>query len=140
MLSCDHMRGSGEKAVAVESSPGGHRVLVVDDNVDSAEVLAMLLGAMGHEAFVAHSGAGALRVAREKQPTVIFLDLSLPDMSGFDVARALKADHAFARTRLIGLSGFSSGEYRAKCKEAGIDDYVEKPIEAKALAALLGSR
>ena len=97
------------------------------------------LGALGHEAFVAHSGADALRVAKEKQPGVIFLDLSLPDMSGFDVARALKADRDFARTRLIGLSGFSSGEYRAKCKEVGIDDYVEKPIEASTLASMLGA-
>lgn len=125
--------------MASESNPGGHRVMVVDDNVDSAEVLAMLLGAMGHDAFVAHSGLDALRVAREKRPTVVFLDLSLPDISGFDVARALKADGSFARTRLIGLSGFSSGEYRAKCKEAGIDDYVEKPVEASTLAALLGT-
>ena len=122
-----------------EANPGGHRVLVVDDNVDSAEVLAMLLGAMGHEAFVAHSGGDALRVARERNPTVVFLDLSLPDISGMDVARALKADPAFVRTRLIGLSGFSSGEYRAKCKEAGIDDYVEKPVEAATLASLLGT-
>ena len=125
--------------MAGESNPGGHRVLVVDDNVDSAEVLAMLLGVLGHEAFVAHTGADALRVAKERQPTVIFLDLSLPDMSGFDVARALKADRAFARTRLIGLSGFSSGEYRAKCKEAGINDYVEKPIEASTLSSMLGA-
>lgn len=125
--------------MTAERNPAGHRVLVVDDNVDSAEVLAMLLGAMGHEAFVAHSGEAALRVAKEKAPTVVFLDLSLPDMSGFDVARGLKADPAFARTRLIGLSGFSSGEYRMKCKEVGIDDYVEKPVEASTLSFLLGT-
>jgi CheY-like chemotaxis protein len=131
--------GSPGGIVAQERKPAGHRVLVVDDNVDSAEVLAMLLGAMGHEAFVAHSGEEALRVAKEKTPTVVFLDLALPDMSGFDVARGLKADPALARTRLIGLSGFSSGEYRMKCKEAGINDYVEKPVEASTLSSLLGS-
>jgi DNA-binding response OmpR family regulator len=125
--------------VAGEQSAGGHRILVVDDNVDSAEVLAMLLGAMGHEAFVAHTGEQALRVAKEELPTVIFLDLALPDMSGFDVARRLRADVTFARTRLIGLSGFSSGEYRTKTREAGIDDYVEKPVEASTLASLLGT-
>ncbi|QJR13969.1 response regulator [Usitatibacter palustris] len=115
---------------------GGWRVLIVDDSVDGAEILAMLLSSMGHETFVAHDGAGAISVAMEKRPDLILLDLRLPDVSGYEVAKRLRDDPSFATVRLVGLSGFSSAVHRDRCLEVGIDDYYEKPIDAATLEGL----
>ncbi len=121
-----------------EPSPGtGRRVLVVDDNADSAEVLAALLEQLGHQAHVAFDGKGALEQVRKLRPEVIFLDLALPDMSGFDVARRIRADASFAGTRIIGLTGFGSEEHRRRSTDAGIDDFVVKPVDVDALVALM---
>ena len=119
---------------------GGRRILVVDDGVDSAESLAMLLGALGHEVHVAHTGAEALAAAARCQPEFILLDLSLPDISGYEVARRLRKDAAFAATRLVGLSGFSGDVHRRHCLEAGFDDYLEKPVTLEVLAAVLSGQ
>ena len=116
---------------------GARRILVVDDNVDAAEALVMLLEGLGHEALVAHTGAAALDLAAERRPGVILLDLSLPDMSGIEVARRLRRDPALAATLILGLSGFDSEEHRQRCADAGMDDYVEKPVGMDTLAALL---
>jgi len=113
------------------------RILVVDDNVDAAEVLVMLLQGLGCEAFFAHTGTAALQLAAERRPDVILLDLALPDMSGIEVARRLRQDPSLAATRILGLSGFGSQEHRKRCADAGMDDCVEKPIELGVLAALL---
>lgn len=114
-----------------------YRVLVVDDNTDSAEVLAALLGALGHDAAVAFDGTTALKMVESHRPDVVFLDMALPDMSGLDVARRLRAEPRHAGLRLIGLTGFGSEEHRRRSAEAGLDDYVVKPVDADALVALL---
>lgn len=130
---------AGKKAAAPGST--ARRILVVDDNVDSAEVLGALLEHMGHEVFVAYTGARALEVAHERRPDVVLLDLALPDVSGFDVARSMRKDAGLTATRIIGLTGFGSDEHRKRAKEAGLDDYVVKPVDASVLGqVLLGPR
>jgi CheY-like chemotaxis protein len=116
------------------------RVLVVDDNIDSAEVLGALLEHMGHEVFVAYTGARAMEMAHERRPDVVFLDLALPDVSGFEVARSMRKDVGLASARIVGLTGFGSDEHRRRGAEAGLDDYVVKPVEAGALMELLAKR
>jgi CheY-like chemotaxis protein len=126
------------------ASPGGansaRRVLVVDDNIDSAEALGALLEHMGHEVFVAYTGARAMEMAHERRPDVVFLDLALPDVSGFDVARSMRGDASLAAMRIVGLTGFGSDEHRRRASEAGLDDYVVKPVDADALAGLVQAR
>jgi CheY-like chemotaxis protein len=122
------------KAAAADSA---RRILVVDDNVDSAEVLGALLEHMGHEVFVAYTGARALEVAKERRPDVVLLDLALPDVSGFDVARNMRKEAGLAATRIVGLTGFGSDEHRKRAKEAGLDDYLVKPVDADRLGKLL---
>lgn len=131
-----------DRAASGGTAPSGEagtcRILVVDDNIDSAEVLGALLEHMGHEVFVAYTGARALEVAHERRPDVVLLDLALPDMSGFDVARAMRKDAALSGARLVGLTGFDSEEHKQRAREAGLDAYLVKPVDAERLGALLG--
>jgi CheY-like chemotaxis protein len=135
-----------EKALAgpVEGIPPAppartRRILVVDDNIDSAEVLGALLEQMGHEVFVAYTGARAIEVAHERRPDVVLLDLALPDVSGYDVARRLRGDVGLSGALIIGLSGFGGDEHRQRALAAGLDDYVEKPVESETLAKLIAA-
>jgi PAS domain S-box-containing protein len=113
------------------------RVLVVDDNVDAATSLALLLKLDGHDVKLAHDGPGALSAARGFTPQVILLDIGLPGMSGYEVARELRRDPAFAETTFIALTGYGQAEDRRKSKSAGFDHHLTKPIDDEALAAAL---
>ena len=115
------------------------RVLVVDDNVDAATSLAILLKLDGHDVTLAHDGPAALGAARAFQPRVILLDIGLPGMSGYEVARELRRDPAFAETMLIALTGYGQAEDRRKSKSAGFDHHLTKPIDDEALAAVFDS-
>jgi len=134
---CDSAPAPG---AAIPDDSATRRILVVDDNIDSAEVLGTLLEALGHEVFVAYTGARAIEVAHERRPDVILLDLALPDVSGYDVARSLRRDARLSGIRIIGLSGFGGDEHRKRALEAGLDDYVVKPVAAEALGKLLAVR
>lgn len=113
------------------------RILVVDDNVDSAQGMAMLQRVRGHDVRTAFDGPSALALATESAPEVILLDIGLPGMDGFEVARRLRAAPTTATSVLIAMSGYGSEEDRAKAKEAGFDDYLVKPVELERLRALL---
>jgi len=136
----DRCDSAGAPGAAMPEVSASCRVLVVDDNIDSAEVLGTLLEQLGHEVFVAYTGARAIEVAHERRPDVILLDLALPDVSGYDVARSLRRDPQLSGIRIIGLSGFGSEEHRKRALEAGLDDYVVKPIAAEMLGQLLAAR
>ena len=125
---------------AIPDDSATRRILVVDDNIDSAEVLGTLLEQLGHEVFVAYTGARAIEVAHERRPDVILLDLALPDVSGYDVARSLRRDARLAGIRIIGLSGFGGDEHRQRALDAGLDDYVVKPVAIDTLGKLLLAR
>ena len=113
------------------------RILVVDDNLDSAETLAMLLEMRGNEVRVAYSGGQAMEEARAFVPGVVLLDIGLPDMSGYDVARALRQEPALAQALLIAQTGWGQEEDRRCSREAGFDYHLVKPIDLDTLLRLL---
>jgi CheY-like chemotaxis protein len=105
------------------------RVLVVDDDVEAADALASLLQSNGYgDARVAYTGATALALAVEFVPTVLLVDLDLPDMSGYDVARHLSQHPQLQNLRLIALTASSEHPGRELAREAGIERYLSKPV------------
>ncbi len=113
------------------------RVLVVDDNEDAAQSLSHLLEFSGHEVHRAYSGPAALAAAAEVRPDVILLDIGLPEIDGYEVARRLRADPALANVLLIALSGYCQDEDRRRSREAGFDHHVGKPAGHRDLLRLL---
>jgi len=104
-------------------------ILIVDDDVDAADALASLLQSAGHgDARVAYTGATALALALEFVPTVLLLDLDLPDMSGYDVARHLFQHPQLQNLRLIALTANSEHPGRELAREVGIERYLIKPV------------
>jgi two-component system CheB/CheR fusion protein len=130
--------GDGAPAPAPEpSSATARRVLVVDDNVDTAVSAAALLELQGHEVRVAHAGPEAIALAREFGPDVVLLDIGLPGMDGYAVARTLRTDPRLAGSRLIAVSGYGQESDRRRSREAGFDEHLVKPVEPDELAALI---
>jgi PAS domain S-box-containing protein len=115
------------------------RIVVVDDNVDAAESLALLLQHDGHEVQVAHDGHAALDAARGFRPDLVLLDIGLPGMDGYDVARRLRVDPELPALTLVALTGFGQDEDRRRTSAAGFDHHLTKPVEYDALAELIGS-
>jgi two-component system CheB/CheR fusion protein len=115
------------------------RVLVVDDNVDAAESTATLLRLCAHEVRTAHDGPYALQVARSFRPEFVFLDLALPGMDGFQVARVLRGE-GVGSMRIIAVTGFANEEARRTAFEAGCDQYIVKPMDPVFLDSLLGKK
>jgi PAS domain S-box-containing protein len=113
------------------------RVLIVDDNEDSAELLAMFLGEVGYECFVAGSAARALSISREVIPDAALLDIGLPDLNGHDLARALRKALADRTPKLIALTGYAQERDRQLALEAGFVDHLAKPVEMSKLTATL---
>jgi CheY-like chemotaxis protein len=113
------------------------RILVVDDNADAAESLAILLRLEGHQVSVAGDGPHALEAARVEQPQLAILDLGMPGMDGFEVARRFRAEPALANTLLVALTGWAQDDDRRRCEEAGFDGHVAKPMEWEALRQFL---
>ena len=111
--------------------------MLVDDNVDFAMSLALLLETLGHSVTVAHDASEALAIANERAPDFAFLDLGLPRVSGYDLARKLRANPATARTVLIALSGWGQQQDRERSKEAGFALHLVKPIELQGIEAAL---
>jgi signal transduction histidine kinase len=128
-----------ETAPATAGEPGfRQRILVVDDNVDAAESLGTMLAYSGHDVRVAHGGVEALSTAREFAPNVMILDLGMPEMDGYAVARAVRSDPRFASTRLIALSGYGQPDDRRRTADVGFDEHLVKPVEHDVLNAALG--
>jgi len=114
-------------------------VLVVEDNVDSAEMMAFMLKFGGHEVRVARDGMEALKVARAFRPQVVLCDIGLPKMNGYEVAAQLRAQPDFEQTRLVALTGYGQEEDLRRAREAGFDVHLVKPVDPDALDALLDS-
>ena len=113
------------------------RVMVVDDNVDAASMLALLLEAAGHRVITEHGSRSALERARKEMPQVCLLDIGLPEMDGIELARRLRAQPETADTLLIAVTGYGQEQDRKQTLEAGFDHHLVKPIDFARLAALL---
>nr|WP_255528557.1 hybrid sensor histidine kinase/response regulator [Ramlibacter pallidus] len=113
------------------------RILVVDDNQDAADTLGLLLETLGHEVHVAHDSARALEAAEASRFDAFVLDIGLPGMDGFTLARELRASVSGAAATFIALTGYGGVDDRHRGQEAGFDHYLVKPAEAAELAALL---
>lgn len=123
--------------VATNSFPTSLRILVADDNADAANTLATYLRLSGHQPVVALDGAEVLRLAAENPPDVILLDLGMPTVSGYDVARAIRTEVWGSAVRLIAVSGWLSAEDIDQASDAGFDAHMSKPIDMDALPRML---
>ena len=115
----------------------GRRVLVVDDNRDSADSATAILRLLGHQVECAYSGPAALELARHFLPDLVLMDLAMPDMNGFDALRRLRAQPGTEHVFAAAMTGFGSGEDKRRTQEAGFDAHLTKPVDLQALIALL---
>lgn len=113
------------------------RILVVDDNVDSAESLAMLLRIEGHQTSVAFDGVAAVETALKEQPDVVLLDIGLPNLNGYEAAQRIRSATPGARLHLVALTGWGQEDDRRRSRESGFDHHLVKPVDAEELLALL---
>jgi len=126
-----------DMATKADESAHGKRVLIVEDNVDSADTMQLLLQISGYDAHTAYDGTAALAVAREFGPQVILLDIGLPHKDGYEVARDLRALPETRSAFLVALTGYGQEEDRVRASEAGFDAFLVKPVEPGALEKLI---
>ena len=124
-------------AAAIAATGPRRRILVVDDNVDAAEALGELLRDYGHEVATAHDGTQALDHARLHRPDIVLLDISMPEMDGYEVAKRIRSELGLGDALLIALSGYGEDRHRRLAREAGFDQHVTKPVDASKLEELL---
>jgi DNA-binding response OmpR family regulator len=129
---------SSTHALAPEPARYRHRVLIVDDFPDAAEATDMLFTRLGHSCRCAVSGEHALDQAREFLPDIVILDIGLPDLSGYEVARALRQGHG-PGLYLVALTGWGQPEDRRRAIEAGFDQHIVKPATAQTLCELIAA-
>lgn len=113
------------------------RILIVDDSKDGADSLSMVLQMMGAETRAVYDGKSALELVRTFTPSIVLLDIGMPDMDGHTVARRIRADPANASIRLIALTGWGTDTERSKSGESGFDEHWVKPVEPEKLRSLL---
>ena len=129
-------------AQAAESEPTtrvGHRILIVDDNYDGADSLAMLLEEVGHETHLAHDGVEALEVAERIRPDAVLLDIGLPKLNGYEVCQRLRERPWADGLVIIALTGWGQDEDRQRSLDAGFDTHLVKPVDHSLLMRLLAS-
>ena len=124
---------------AVPFSGPSQRILLVDDNIDAAEALAVLLQMSGHEVHVAYDGESALDAAAQFWPSVVVLDIGLPGMDGFEVCRLLRQRAGLGRALLVALTGYGGDEIRGRTIEAGFDHHLTKPVDPSDLIRLVAT-
>jgi PAS domain S-box-containing protein len=129
-------KAAGEGGEPVGAAPQ-RRILIVDDNVDAAESLAVLLRLEGHDVRVAHDGPAALAAFEADPPDIVFLDIGMPVMNGYDVARRLRQRPGLDNLVLVAMTGWGQEEDRRRSQEAGFDHHLVKPVEPDALRQLL---
>jgi CheY-like chemotaxis protein len=113
------------------------RVLVVDDNVDAADTLAMLLRVGDHEVRLVHDGLSAVDAARAFRPHVVLLDIGLPGLNGYEVARRLRDDPITKDVLLVAVSGYGQDDDRRRSQQSGFDHHLVKPVDLTALQRIM---
>jgi len=115
-----------------------HRILIIDDNADAAETLCTLMKSLGHHAvYTATSGAQALQSGPELNPDIVLLDLMMPEMDGFELARRIRRESWGKQLLLVALTGWGHEEHRRRTREAGFDRHVTRPADIAAIRAVL---
>jgi CheY-like chemotaxis protein len=124
---------------AEEPALPAHRILVVDDNQDSADTLGMLLEALGAQVRIAYGGAEALEEFASFQPEIVLLDIGMPDMDGYELAAAIRARPNGSGVMLVAITGWGQDGDRQRARHAGFDHHLTKPADPGALRSLLSS-
>jgi CheY-like chemotaxis protein len=124
---------------AISPRPDAVRILVVDDSVDGAEMLAAALNAKGYDTRVAYDAPAALRIAADFEPAIVFLDIGLPVMDGYELAAHLRALEGLNGVTLIALTGYGQESDRKKTRDAGFQHHFVKPVDLDALEAVLAN-
>jgi len=121
----------------IAAQAAGRSILIVDDNVDAAETLSMLLACLNHEVNVAHSPEDALRRLKETEPDIILLDIGLPGMDGFQLARIIRTRLGMTSVLLVAVTGYGRDEDRRRAIDAGFDVHLTKPAAFEDIDKLL---
>jgi PAS domain S-box-containing protein len=129
--------GPGAEGEGLARKPAALRILVVDDNVDSADSMALLLSLDGHEVRTAFDGPGALAEAADFQPRAVLLDIGLPGMDGYEVARRMRELPGLRDVLMIAITGYGQEDDRTRSKAAGFDHHLVKPVDPETLSRLL---
>ena len=124
-------------ATAVVDRPVSHKVMVVDDNIDAAKLLGMMIKTFGNEVALAHDGQQAVEKAQEYLPEIVFMDIGMPRMNGYEAAKFIRSQTWGQSMKLIALTGWGQDEDRQKTKEAGFDLHLVKPVEPLKLRQIL---
>jgi signal transduction histidine kinase len=132
---------AADTAYAHDVAPdaGSLRILVVDDNADAAESLSVLLGLLGHRVEVAHDGTAAVQSAAQLSPDLVFLDIGLPGMDGYQVAEALRAHAGLGQGRFIALSGYGTESDKRRSRDAGFVGHLVKPLNPRELPNIIAA-
>ena len=129
----------GETGTSKPTRSPKRRLLVVDDNVDAATSLAILLGRMGHDVSTAYDGIEAVQAAAAYRSDIVLLDIGLPKMNGYEAAREIRRQPGGNNITLIALTGWGQEEDKRRAAEAGFDHHITKPVDVRALGRLLES-
>ena len=128
-----------DPVLAESKTAAARRILVVDDNEDSAESLTILLSLAGHKTHTAYDGLEAIEAAATFRPDVILLDIGLPRLNGYEVARKIREQPWGQAVVLVALTGWGQEEDRRRSREAGFNHHLTKPVDPLALTRLLAS-
>jgi signal transduction histidine kinase len=132
---------SAPQPIEQEAQQGGatHRILLVDDNIDAADMLACLLEVQGNEVHKAHDGASGIEAATRLKPHIVILDIALPDMTGFDVVKVLRAAPETADALILALSGYGQESDKQQALAVGFDGHLTKPVSFEALEQMVSA-
>ncbi len=129
----------GHALPSVRQKRSSRRILIIDDNAAAADSLAMLLESMGHDVSVAPDGISAITAARQLSPRVAFVDIDLPGINGYEIARRLRREYSAEQMLLVAATGYSEDERQVRWRDAGFDYHLAKPIDIGDLESILAS-
>jgi CheY-like chemotaxis protein len=121
----------------IESVLNPRRILIIDDSRDAAHTLKMLLGKVGHQVEVADDGQSGIAAARQFVPEIVFCDIGMPGMDGYQVAEALRADETTRNAYLVAVTGYGQDDDQAKALQSGFDRHLTKPVGWSMLQSII---